>query len=150
MLLAEAIAERAEILRRNGVLQDQLWRAVQAPEGEKPFLDPYELIEEEDQNLDRLHVLDKQIHETNTKTMLQENQTLLGAVIRLRMILKKKRLYSNVTERVFPRYQYGGSEIKNVTTVNIRNLNNKMDQIEREYQELLILVQKRNWKLQVL
>ena len=66
------------------------------------------------------------------------------------MILKKKRLYSNVTERVFPRYQYGGSEIKNVTTVNIRNLNNKMDQIEREYQELLILVQKRNWKLQVL
>lgn len=151
MLLAEALAERADALDLLKKRQFWLRQLVKINEGDEVVEDPYKLIREQYQTLDRLLALDKQIHKTNTKTMLHDNQSLLSAVIRLRIMMKKRRLYSITAERASDsERRYSRNQVKYFTIFNIAELHNKAEQVDRDYQKLAAMIQKRSWETKLL
>ena len=83
--------------------------------------------------------------------MLQDNQSLLSAVIQLRIMMKKRRLYSITAERAsdFER-RYSRNQVKYFTMFNIAELHNKAEQIDRDYQKLAAMIQKRSWETELL
>ena len=75
MLLAEALAERAEAQRRYEQLMQRLLRVVRVQEGDQPVEDPEELLVSANGILDRMDWLIRCVNKTNTQTMFDDKHT---------------------------------------------------------------------------
>ena len=69
MLLAEALAERAEAQRRYEQLMQRLLRVVRVQEGDQPVEDPEELLVSANGILDRMDWLMRWGKKTHTRTI---------------------------------------------------------------------------------
>jgi hypothetical protein len=89
MKLAEALAERADALRRIHDLRDRLTTNVLVQEGESPAEDPRALMAELDRVFGHLETLIARINRTNLQTTLADGTTLTDALAR-RDVLKQR------------------------------------------------------------
>lgn len=151
MLLAEALAERAEAQRRYEQLLQRLLRVVRIQEGDQAPEDPTELITEANKILDRLDELIRRINKTNTETKFDEKYSLTDAIAFRDMALKRRKLYSDLaTKASTSQDRYTRSEVKYVSTVNVREMQKRVDQLAGDYRKLDTRIQKLNWEVELL
>ncbi|WFD03049.1 hypothetical protein MOBT1_001738 [Malassezia obtusa] len=151
MFLAEALAERAEAQRRYEQLLQRLLRVVRIQEGDQAPEDPTELITEANKILDRLDELIRRINKTNTETKFDEKYSLTDAIAFRDMALKRRKLYSDLaTKASTSQDRYTRSEVKYVSTVNVREMQKRVDQLAGDYRKLDTRIQKLNWEVELL
>lgn len=151
MFLAEALAERAEAQRRYEQLLQRLLRVVRIQEGDQAPEDPNELITEANKILNRLDELIRRINKTNTETKFDEKYSLTDAIAFRDMALKRRKLYSDLaTKASTSQDRYTRSEVKYVSTVNVREMQKRVDQLAGDYRKLDTRIQKLNWEVELL
>ena len=151
MLLAEALAERAEAQRRYEQLMQRLLRVVRVQEGDEPVEDPEELLTTANAIIDRMDWLIRSVNKTNTATMFDEKHTLTDAIAFRDMALKRRKLYSDVATRASTSQdRYTRSEIKYVSVVDVREMQKKVDKLAGEYRKLDTQIQKMNWEVELI
>lgn len=150
MKLAEALQERADLDRRIHQLQQRLANNAVVQEGEAPAEDPKELLAELDGCMDDLEQLIARINLTNCRTML-EGKNLTECLAR-RDVLKWKlsayREMANIASQVGHRATR--TEIKLLSTVDVKDLQKQADQMARELRLLDNAVQAANWTTELI
>ncbi len=145
MKLAEALSLRAEMKTKINNIHGRLLQNAKVQEGEKPAENPYTLIEELDSVSEEMEKLIKNINYTNCMTA--ENGVSLTDMIAERDVLKKKisimkNFLSNAGTLVD---RYSNKEIKIKSTVDVAELQKKVDAISKKFRELDMNIQRINW-----
>ena len=150
MKLAEALQERADIARRIDQLRYRLSRNATVQEGEKPAEDPNELITELDGCAARLEELMARINLTNAQTIV-EGKTLTELIAKRDALNLKISVYrgflneaSNLAGRA------SRSEIKILSTVNVRKLQKQLDDMSRDLRVTDNALQQANWTVELM
>lgn len=145
MKLAEALAIRKDTQKRIEQLKSRILNNVRVQEGDEPSESPSELMKELDSCLIELQTLVYLINKTNmhtvsegkTLTQLMAEKDILGMRVNaLRDVFNKA---SESQDR------YSRSEIKMVTTIDIKPLGRQIDKLSKELRELDIKIQGLNF-----
>lgn len=145
MKLAEALQERADLTRRLSELRYRLRNNATAQEGETPAEDPKELIGELEGCSARLEELMARINLTNSHTKAGD-KTLTELLSKRDALTEKLSIYreflsaaSSIAGRATR------SEIKILPTVNVRELQKKVDDMSRDLRLTDNAIQQANW-----
>ena len=146
MKLAEALILRADIQRRLEQLRTRVKLSVLIQEGDDPPEDPHELLSEIDRLLLQFEDLIIKINYTNSITPFNDQYnltTVLGQrdVLKLRLSMLK-----SIAEEASRRHnRYGQAEIRNIVTVDVRQIRQQTAHLARQFRELDTKIQTLNW-----
>ena len=150
MKLAEALQERADINRRIEQLRVRLERNATVQEGEKPAEDPAELISEVDTCAARLEELMARINKTNS-TAVQNGSTLTELIAKRDALNLKLSVYRDfLREASSLASRATRKEIKILSTVNVRELQKKVDDMSRDLRHTDNALQQANWTTELM
>lgn len=150
MLLAEALAQRADITRRIDQLRIRLTGVARVQEGESPDEDPAALLNEINNLLGQLEVLIRRINATNSRTLFEDVGTLTDALARRDVLAKKREILVSVAEAAATRQdRFSRQEIKYVATMNVTQLRSEADEAARAYRDLDTEIQRINWSTEL-
>jgi len=137
MKLAEALILRADLQKRIEQLKNRLRNNVMVQEGDSPSEDPEVLLKEfEDCQLELTDII-KRINKTNNETMFNEKWTLADALAERDGLWEKRLVLSYVAEEAsIKQDRYSRTEIKYISTVNVKELQKEADKLSKEYREL--------------
>ncbi len=150
MKLAEALSIRKDLQTRVDQLKARILNNVRIQEGEKPAEDPVELLKELDSCLNQLRELIYRINLTNMNTncdgkpvtqLMAERDVLLKRVQVLRDVFNQA---STTTER------YSRSEIKYVTTIDVKAMAKQIDKLATQLRELDVKIQSVNFTTELM
>ncbi len=145
MKLAEALQERADLNRRIQQLQQRLENNAMVQEGEQPAEDPAELLAELDGCVGELERLIARINLTNCRVQV-EGESLTALLARRDMLTAKLSSYRNLAQSASQLGHRGmRSEIKWLSTVNVRELQKQVDGLAKELRLLDNSIQAANW-----
>ena len=149
MKLAEALQERADLNRSIQQLESRLSANAVMQEGEDPAEDPKELLEQLNRSIDRLEELTAAINLRNSTT-LHEGETLTRMIARrdaLTLRLRILRQFAGQASTTAHRAR--GSEIRIISTVNVKALQKELDNLSRELRLLDNTIQSINWSTEL-
>lgn len=151
MKLAEALILRADAQKRIQQLRERLARSARVQEGEEPAENPQELLDELGRALETFREMVQRINRTNSATAFDEGRTLTDALAdRDTLSLEHSVLEGLIKGVAQPNFRYGRSEIKFVLTVNVAELQKRIDALARQYRELDSRIQAMNWNIDLL
>lgn len=151
MLLAEALARRAEAQDRLNKVQERLIAVARVQEGDTPEEDPQALLREGQALLEEIETLVRRINHTNSRTGLDEQTTLTDAIARRDSLLRARRLYNAVADAASTRQdRYSRNEIRYVSTLSVAELRATTDRLSKDYRELDTRIQQLNWTTELL
>ena len=149
MLLAEALARRAEAQDRLNKLQERLVQGALMQEGDTPPEDPADMLEEVAGLLQEIETLVRRINHTNAQTPF-EGATLTDAIARRDALLRSRRLYAAVADAgTMTGARYSRSEVRFVPAVDVKALRDMADSASKAYRELDTKIQQLNWTTQL-
>ena len=149
MLLAEALARRAEAQDRLNKLQERLVQGAMIQEGDTPIEDPAAMLEEAAGLLQEIETLVRRINHTNAQTAF-EGATLTDAIARRDALLRSRRLYAAIAAAATrPAARYSRSEVRFVPAVDVKALREMADSAAKAYRELDTKIQQLNWTTQL-
>jgi len=150
MKLAEALDLRADTAKRLSQLSERLIANAKVQEGDSPAEDPAELLEELDRLTDQLENLISRINLTNSKTMY-EGKTLTEMIAAKDTLSLKSSVLRNFLASASAKTdRYSNKEIRIVSTVNVRELQKRSDEISEEIRRLNVKIQELNWSADLL
>ena len=150
MLLAEALAERAQAQERLNSLHERLLTVARVQEGDTPDEDPQELLRELDGVAGRIDELVQAINATNIATAFDEKRNLMEALALRDGLLRKRRIYHDLAQRAGTRSdRYSRTEIKFVSTIPVADLRKRVDDLSKQYRELDTRIQQLNWNTEL-
>jgi len=150
MKLAEALQERADLNRRIQQLQGRLNSNAVVQEGERPPETPKELLRELDGCITQLEALIGQINLTNCRTEL-EGESLTQLLARRDALKLKLGAYRSLVQSASHLGHRGmRSEIKWLSTVNVRELQKQVDGLAKELRLLDNAIQAANWATELM
>lgn len=145
MKLAEALNLRADTAKRLSQLSERLTANAKVQEGDSPAEEPSELLEKLDRLTKQLEELISRINLTNSRT-LYEGKTLTEMIAQKDALsLKSSILRSFLSAASAKTDRYSNKEIRIVSTVNVRELQKKSDEISEEIRKLNVKIQELNW-----
>lgn len=150
MKLAVALTRRAELQTRIRQLQNRLNNNALVQDGEQPSEDPQELMQELEADYAQLEELIADINRTNCWTDVH-GDTLTGLLAKRECLkgrlegLQNFRNAATVTPN-----RHTTSEIRILSTVDVRELQKKIDQLSKELRELDTTIQEWNWTTELL
>ena len=142
MKLAEALSIRKELQTRISQLSSRLMNNVKIQEGDEPAEDPKDLFKELDSCLKQLEEYIYRINLTNLHTV--SGKKSLTQLLAERDVLTKR---VSVLQEVFNQAssssseRYSRSEIKYVTTVDVKALRKQIDKLSAQLRQLDIEIQ---------
>jgi hypothetical protein len=145
MKLAEALSLRADLQKRIAQLESRLINNATMQEGESPVEDPNHLLMELDSLTSQLEGLMSMINITNCNTIKNEKSITQMIAKRDALTIKVNCLRqflfsaSNISSRAML------TEIRVQSTVNVGELQKKVDQISKEIRETDMRIQELNW-----
>lgn len=146
MKLAEALILRADIQKRMEQIRNRLYNNVLTQEGELPSENPEILLEEFMSLQKDLTSIIKSINRTNNNTQFNDNISLSEALVDRDTILSKRTILSNAADRASEKQdRYSRSEIKNISTIDIKDFQKQADILSKEFRELDTKIQGLNW-----
>lgn len=146
MKLAEALIARADTQKRMEQLKNRLLQNIKIQEGESPNEDPGELQKELTDVLSQLNQLIKRINRTNLQTAFDNHQSLADALTERDLLGQERKIYSAMLEQASMRQdRYSRTEIKFVTTINVKETQTYVDELSRKYREIDTRIQELNW-----
>lgn len=150
MKLAESLQERADLNKRIAQLRQRLDNNALVQEGEKPAEDPKALLKELNECLDRLEELMARINLTNAKTVV-EGKTLTELIARRDVLkLRDSALRDLVSEASQTARRATRSEIRILSTVDVKALQRQADDVAKQLRETDTLIQQANWTTDLL
>lgn len=151
MKLAQALMIRADYQYKINELKKRITNNVKVQEGEKVAEEPMKLIKDINIIIDELDILVKRINKTNNETIFEGNLTLADAISSRDSIKKKRNILISVLEEASIRQdRYSHSEVKFVSMINVSNLQNEADSLAKQYRELDIKIQEKNWTTELI
>ena len=146
MRLAEALILRADRQKRIEQLRARLTMAAKIQEGEEPPENPTELIQELERVSDELLDLIRRINKTNSATPFPDGTTLSDALAARDVLMLKRGVYSSLADAAYVvQNRYSKSEVKFQSTVNVAEIQKKVDALSKEHRELDARIQEVNW-----
>lgn len=132
-------------------LKQRILHNIRVQEGDQPQEDPAELMEQMEELLDRQASLIRRINRTNVNTWVDESQTIADAIARRDMLKLKISIYRETAHEagISPGRQTR-SEIRYVTLVKAKEIQQKADQLAKEYRELDAAIQALNWNTELM
>lgn len=151
MKLAEALILRADAQKRIAQLRERLVRSARVQEGEEPPENPAELFAELNRALAEFKDMVQKINRTNSATAFDANRTITDALAeRDTLGLERGALDGVIQATSQANFRYGRSEIKYITTVNVADLQRRVDDLARRYRELDSAIQQMNWNIDLI
>lgn len=150
MKLAEALIQRADAQRRIEQLRGRIQRNASVQEGEEPAENPTDLLAEVETTLTELRTLIQQINRTNSATAFDDNRTLTDVLAERDVLMLERSVVSGLIDAAMPQFRYGRMEIKYESTVNIQEMQQRVDDISRRYRELDSAIQQLNWTVDLI
>ncbi|WAA12583.1 DIP1984 family protein [Fervidibacillus halotolerans] len=151
MKLAEALILRADYQKRIEQLKSRLLQNIQVQEGDDPYENPKELMKELTDLLSQLQDLVQKINKTNLLTPFNETESLADVLVKRDLIGQERSIYSNLLEQAnFRQDRYSRSEIKYVTTINVKENQKHVDELSKKYRLLDMKIQELNWQTDLL
>ena len=150
MKLAEALNQRADLQKRLAQLKDRLSNNVKVQEGDSPAEKPEDLFTELNASLKELESLIVRINKTNQETtwggktlteIIAAKDVLSLHLSTLRAVLEAANVRSD---------RYSRNEIKFVRTIDVTELQKKVDSLSKELRELDSSLQQANWMTDLL
>lgn len=150
MKLATALATRADLQSRLNELETRLVANSKVQEGEKPDENPMELISEKDRIIAELETLISKINLTNSKTEAggMTITELLAKRDCLKLDIKIMRNFLNSASNKI--HRLSRSEIVIKSTVNVAELQKKVDALSKELRETDEKIQELNWTTELI
>ena len=151
MKLAEALSIRKDLQTRISQLSTRLLSNVRIQEGDEPAEDPKDLLKELDSCLKQLEEYIYRINVTNMRTMSGEKT--LTQLMAERDVLTRR---VGVMQEVFRQAstatseRYSRSEIKYVTTIDVKALRKQIDKLSAQLRQLDIEIQSINFSTELL
>jgi hypothetical protein len=145
MKIAEALALRADHVRRLEQLKQRLVKNARIQEGDAPEEDPVELQTELEKSARELTLLIQRINRTNSSTAFGTG-TLADSLAErdaLKIRYNAYRELANATSTSQGRLTR--SEVKFISTVSVAAIQRKADDLAREYRELDTRIQEADW-----
>ena len=145
MKLAEALNQRADLQKRIAQLRERLSNNVKVQEGDQPAEKPEDLFTDLDKSLKELESLIVRINRTNQETtwegktlteMIAAKDVLSLHLSTLRAILDEANVRSD---------RFSRNEIKFVRTIDVNELQKRVDDRSRDLRELDSRLQQANW-----
>jgi hypothetical protein len=146
MKLAEALSIRKDLQTRSNDLKTRLVNNVKIQEGDEPAEDPKDLLKELDSCLKQLEEYIYRINVTNMRTM--SGDKTLTQLMAERDVLTRR---VGVMQEVFRQAstatseRYSRSEIKYVTTIDVKALRKQIDKLSAQLRQLDIEIQSINF-----
>ncbi|WCN84198.1 DIP1984 family protein [Micromonospora sp. LH3U1] len=155
MKLGEALADRAEAVRRVEQLRTRINGSARYQEGELPPEDAAALLTELDQVLDDLETLIRRINRTNAAVPVDDLGTLTDALAR-RDVLRLR--HAAITAAADAAAGSGRghvarqlrSELKMLAALPVAELRGRADTLAGELRKLEVQIQRANWEMDLL
>lgn len=145
MKLAEALSIRKDLQTRISELTARLMNNVKIQEGDEPAEDPKDLLKELDSCLKQLEEYIYRINVTNMRTMCGK-KTLTQLMAERDVLTKRVEVMQNVFNQASSTNErYSRSEIKFVTTIDIKALRKQIDKLSAQLRQLDIEIQSINF-----
>lgn len=146
MKLAEALILRADHQKRIEQLKSRLALSAKVQEGQEPPENPADLMRELERAANELLALIRKINKTNSTAELEEGVTISDALAARDVLLLRRGAYSNLADSAYvEQNRYSKSEVRFFSTVNIAEIQRKVDELSRERRELDAKIQEANW-----
>jgi hypothetical protein len=150
MKLAEALILRADYQTRIEQIRHRLPQNVTSQEGSDPAEDPNALIAEMERVADDLADLIRRINRTNATAEISDGMTVSDALARRDITGKKQAIYREVAQAASQwAMRFMRSELRTVSAVDVPRLQQRADELAREYRELDTRIQEANWRIEL-
>ena len=151
MKLAEALILRSDFQKRLAQIKMRLSNNILIQEGEEPSEDPKALLDEFTSVLNEITSLIKRINKTNGLTPFNEDLTLSEALAERDALLEKRSLLASAAEQASGKQdRYSRTEIKYVSTINVKAFQKEIDRISQEYRNIDTKIQGLNWNIDLI
>lgn len=150
MKLSEALIRRADIQKRIQQLRQRLNQNALVQEGGQPAEQPDELLAESRRALGELVTLIKQINRTNLATRFDGNRTLTDALAERDMIMLERSILTGLVESAAIRLPRYGREVRFERTVDVPQIQQRIDALSQRYRELDTRIQELNWQTELI
>ena len=150
MKLAEALNQRADLQKRIAQLRERLSNNVKVQEGDQPAEKPEDLFRELEGALEQLKDLIVRINRTNQETVW-EGRTLTEMIAGKDVLSLHLSVLRDTLDAANVRSdRYSRNEIKFVRTVDVNELQKKVDDLSRDLRVLDSQLQQANWSTDLL
>ena len=151
MKLAEALSIRKDLQTRINDLNSRLVNNVKIQEGDEPAEDPKDLLKELDSCLKQLEEYIYRINVTNMRTMCGEKsltQLMAERDVLTRRVGVMQEIFRQASTATSERYSR--SEIKYVTTIDVKAMRKQIDKLSAQLRELDIEIQSINFSTELI
>ncbi len=150
MKLAEALSIRKELQTRIEQLKMRITNNVRIQEGEQPSEEPQELLKELDSCLKQLQDLIYRINVTNMHAM-SGKKTLTQLMAERDVLTKRVQVLREVFNQASSSSErYSRSEIKYVTTIDVKALGKQVDRLSSQLRTLDVEIQSINFSTELM
>ena len=150
MKLAEALSIRKDLQKRIQQIGRSLEDNVKVQEGEQPAEQPEDLLKELDECLKKSEDLILRINLTNVKTVNEVGKTLTQLMAEKDILTLRISTLRNTYERASAqRDRYSRSEIKMLTTINVKQLRKQIDDYSVQLRKLDMEIQSMNFQTEL-
>ena len=151
MKLAQALIERKAIKTNMEELKKRIYQNAKIQEGDSSIESPLDLMDELDIEIQRYTAIICRINETNNATQIDENLSMMEAIIQKDMLHLKYLVFKNLGDKaVVKEDRYSRREIKYVPNVDIPTVRKKLNAVAKEYRELDMKIQECNWNTELI
>ncbi|MBU5483791.1 DIP1984 family protein [Clostridium sp. MSJ-11] len=151
MKLAEALILRSDYQKRIEQLKNRLTNNAKVQEGDEPMESPDLLLQELDRCLYEVTDIIKRINKTNSQTKFNDSMSLADALAERERIWDKRLILTHLVEAATVRQdRYSRSEVKFSITINVREIQKKIDELSKEFRLLDTKIQGMNWNIDLL
>lgn len=150
MKLAEALQERADLNRKIEQLGVRLNNNAIVQEGEKPAENPEDLLKELNESIERLENIIARINKTNCETIV-EGKSITELIAKKDCLMVKLSVYKQLACTASQiAHRAGRKEIKILSTVDVKEVQKKIDSIAKELRITDNKIQEMNWKTELI
>ncbi len=146
MKLAEALILRADLQKRIEQIKNRLKNNILVQEGEQPSEEPESLVKEFINTQNELSEIIKKINKTNNLTRFNDKLILSDALVERDRLLETRSLFSSAVNQASEKTdRYSRTEIKHISTINVKKYQEEVNRLSKEYRELDTAIQGLNW-----
>ena len=150
MKLAEALILRADCQKRITQLKGRLLVNAKVQEGDAPAETPQELIAELGGVSTELLDLIKRINRTNSATAFAGHGTISDALAERDVLALQRTAHAELAQTAAISHgRFTRSEVKYISTINVAEIQQRADELAKNYRDLDARVQELNWQTEL-